>query len=575
VSNYTGIDILNTPPTAPTNVYPGDYDYNFTCSVNATWTSSTDIDGDSLTYYVFNCTDTLTYCDSQGTSAVNYSNINVGLMPNNTKFHTRVYAYDGENASTNGTAGGNPALVKHIGFIDENHTLNQYSMYTYQYNMTANYSTCIGSPTTKIERNSENVTALNLSTYLFSVTPPTYQNSGNAQVNKVTQWYMDLGAFSYAMGNDFSTFILPSGLMECGGSGGSSTVSLVYTVRDSETDALVNATYTMTTSAFPHTIDGTNTTFDVCINPTNETFNQTISEIFTATGYAMNSFSRNILVTNSSQALTVYMQNSTTGRQVNLRVIQAPSIPLPGAVIQVYRVMGATYTPIFSCTTDVSGACVATLTALTQNYFYNITYAGVTTGFGPEVINCLTTDPACYRTFILGNTYFPNCGLQNYQTAVCTYSNISGVLNCTAAYTACSATLGLRVQAVGNSSILCSETLAANNGSLNCTIPAVNATYAYIFYSQNDTTTYIISSGQITRGLPTTTNFGRDGWIVVLMIFLVCAFAAYFNVGVSMILGVAALGSAIVLGLVPVDSFTLVMVAVLIAVGALLYRMRM
>jgi hypothetical protein len=118
---------------------------------------------------------------------------------------------------------------------------------------------------------------------------------------------------------------------------------------------------------------------------------------------------------------------------------------------------------------------------------------------------------------------------------------------------------------LGNTTELCNVGASGASGTLTCTLPNVNGTYnAFFTGTDANLLTYQLSYKQITIG-NSTTAFGRDAFIAVLILFMCAAVILTGNVAVMMILGCLGLFFALGVGLLPLTTAPIVIFFTLIA----------
>jgi hypothetical protein len=160
-------------------------------------------------------------------------------------------------------------------------------------------------------------------------------------------------------------------------------------------------------------------------------------------------------------------------------------------------------------------------------------------------------------------------------SGICTYADITRVLSCSGTDASGTLTnLYLSGYKEGNTTDICVKTVAGSTGTLTCTLPAVNGTYNAYFYGQDaNQLNYLIDSKTVLIGSGTT-NYGRDGYIVLILLVGVVSMLFFGNIAVSMALGVFALFVGVGIGIIPADGNTTIAIMLGICGLALAYKMR-
>jgi hypothetical protein len=159
-------------------------------------------------------------------------------------------------------------------------------------------------------------------------------------------------------------------------------------------------------------------------------------------------------------------------------------------------------------------------------------------------------------------------------TGACTFNSITRGISCSGADSSSTLTsLNLTSFASGSSVIACTDRLVGSAGALNCTLPNVNGTYQTYFYGTDvNLMNYLIYSDTYIIGIPTTTTYGRDGWIAAILIVVVASTIMTSSIAVSMVLGCFGLFVAVIFGIIPIG---VGLVAALFAVVALALAYRL
>lgn len=563
--------IQNSPPTQPGTIIPNSATLELNCTYDMMWPPSTDPDPeDTVSYNIFAClASNLSNCTYNTNSTTNSSTFDISIYQNGTGYRFNVTATDGvaNSVSRRQTA---TSTIKHFNFIDENHTTPQYSQYTYQANITANWSVCL-SPTMTYNVNGTNYPSTNVGQLFYSTAnAPIAAESGS--INKDFTWYINYGNFTGAI----STYTVPVrrvGLMECDIT--ATLPSLNYTIVDFATGAAVTAGYTISWSSgtYNRTITGTGSTAQLCILPPNETFVSSFVETYNATGYDFLYTTRSGNYSNVSQAATIYMTAAGTTKPTTIYVYQPPTIGLSGATVNVYRYIAPTYTLISSCTTNNIGSCVMNLIPLTVQYKFEATYGGETVTDGPSVLSCDPAASTCSKILYIDQYPFPYI-INGTYSGSCVYTNSTRTLQCTGADTGGYITqFRLRVLRGGNNTAICDSLQNGSSATMSCVLPNVSGTYNYAFNGYRGTIAIPFSTGQITDLQDNSTTFGRSGWLAALMVFMVCAGAAFFSLPLSILLGIGGVGISVILGFLPASMGSILMLIVF-AGGVVIYKLR-
>lgn len=375
-----------------------------------------------------------------------------------------------------------------------------------------------------------------------------------------------------------ATVILPAYVVACGGVSNTSFINL--STKDEINNNNINAniitliTYQNGSIAL---FNGTSN-YSLCIYPaTGSPITITLSATLSATGYYPRTIINQTAVDFLMQNRTYYMLNQTdpTANTASLKLFISPSIAVVDSVINVYSFTPpSVYTLLESCTTDASGACFMHLIGSTKEYIYNIT-GGYT--FGPELLSCPNGGQTiCYRTFTIGGNNIPPI-ISNNLNGQCIYVNATKTISCIA--TDASQTLtsfSLNASSINGTS-LCNSGASGSTASLNCVFPPMNDTIYFTFYgNDNSGNAYILSQGYIFEMQPNPSGlFGRNGWLALLILFVVFAMAAYYNLGLSMAMGLFGIGIGMMVGIIPLSALTWQLFAGMAVVALIIiYRMK-
>lgn len=360
--------------------------------------------------------------------------------------------------------------------------------------------------------------------------------------------------------NGPATTLVPNVLTSCGGI--TNATSVVYIFKDAINGSAINATaFFNTTSSLGNNNNGfnqfnaTNFTISACIYPANASFNVTSYEVVIATGYSPVSTYHNLAISNVSQNVTILLYPLASTTPIQLLVQQYPNIPLGGIQITMYQFTPPnTFTWFTSCTTTSDGTCLIQAIPNSVSYLYNFTALGTNHTFGPQVIACQIGATVCYQNFILNPTSIPY-QLSGNVSGACVYSNSSLLLNCSASDLGTTIThYALVISISGSISNVCTNTSIGNTTTLLCHPPNVTGVYPYTFIGYDSSNNpYILSADTLQVGIELAT-FGASGWVAMLFLFCIIALSAYYNLGLSMAMGIMALLLGAALGFIPIGS---------------------
>ena len=157
----------------------------------------------------------------------------------------------------------------------------------------------------------------------------------------------------------------------------------------------------------------------------------------------------------------------------------------------------------------------------------------------------------------------------------CSYVSASRVITCTGSDASTTLTsLNLSAYASGNSSLACSNGLVGASGTVSCTLPNVNGTYNAFFYgTDSNLLNYLIASNAYTVGSSSQTSYGRDGFILAIILVVVAATVMTASIAVSMVLGCFGLFIAVAFGIIPIETGAVAALFAVVAL-ALAYRLK-
>jgi hypothetical protein len=148
----------------------------------------------------------------------------------------------------------------------------------------------------------------------------------------------------------------------------------------------------------------------------------------------------------------------------------------------------------------------------------------------------------------------------------------SPVVTCTGTDTS-NTLISLTLAAMGNSTAACNNSVAGSSGTLTCTLPATNGTYSAYFYGTDASgLNYLIVGNSYTIG-NSTTNFGRDGYLMALIVVVVAATLMTSSIAVSMVLACFGLFICVAFGIVPIGTAAIAALFAVVAF-AVAYRLK-
>lgn len=156
----------------------------------------------------------------------------------------------------------------------------------------------------------------------------------------------------------------------------------------------------------------------------------------------------------------------------------------------------------------------------------------------------------------------------------CSYASATRVITCTGADSSGTvSSLLLSAYLYGNTTDICNKTATGASGTLTCTLPAQNGTYnAYFYGIDTNLFRHQFSYSQITIGYDSA-EYGRDGYIAVLLLFGICAMIATSNIALSMVLGCFGLFVALAFGILPISDAPVVVFFIVVAL-VIAYRLK-
>ena len=391
------------------------------------------------------------------------------------------------------------------------------------------------------------------------------------------QWSFFANATNTSNSSQFSTtetrtITVSSGRLTLCGSL-SNTSSLNISMRDEQTGAHIPNGSINLYSVFPAssgTFSNTTSNISTCIDPPGANFQTNNTITASATGYYTRIINYATNVSNSSQTYYAYLLNSSVGYPMVLTLLQAPNIPITGVIINVYKYTPTNnYTQVESCTTSAGGSCTVHLVPNTQLYTYSFNVSGANYNY-TETASC--TGATCYRTFTIGSSGKPP--YQITMSGICNFYSTTSTLQCNATDTNnVIRKMDLKVFVVGNNTAYCSQSAVSSTASLSCTLPA-GRIYGYSFYGEDYTGyEYYLSSGNVDR-TSLTGGYGRDGWMAVLVLGVVCALLFSNNLAISIGAMVVGMLLSMAIGLIPTTGNFVAVVGIGVLAFAMAYRLK-
>jgi hypothetical protein len=110
---------------------------------------------------------------------------------------------------------------------------------------------------------------------------------------------------------------------------------------------------------------------------------------------------------------------------------------------------------------------------------------------------------------------------------------------------------------------------------LSCTLPNVCGLYGLSFYGTDASSNiYQLSGAQVKTFDCGRVDYGRDGWIALLLLFGTLAMVGMWNIAIAMTLGSASLIIGLALGIIPFEANTVVFVGMAVIGTILSYRLK-
>jgi len=338
----------------------------------------------------------------------------------------------------------------------------------------------------------------------------------------------------------------PYGIMLCGGSINTSTIN--WSVFNSQTfEQINNSTFTITVNQTVilnkiSTFTDTNMTFSLCMFPSNGSSNSTITETISSPGYFASTSSRlNAIYTGTTTYFTIFLTNSSNGKQTIVRVIDNNRAPMPNVFVKISQqnTTSNIYYTLGTYPTNINGETTQILIPATTFYQFSVldSLNNTLASFDPSIIACGTYDTICYVYLSVATSVAtPYVSTFEYANASCTWNNATGYLTCTPTSVANTlASTNLSVALINSTTFnqtVCTET-GTNSSAVTCILPITagncyNFVYSAIYTSGE---TPILAGGQVcVSGKPTFTDFGGIG---VLMTFILIGFGAILGMSLG------------------------------------------
>jgi hypothetical protein len=381
--------------------------------------------------------------------------------------------------------------------------------------------------------------------------------------------------------NSSTLTITTGGVFICNAS--YTTSMITYFFQDaSNPTTQVNATMTaiFSVGGTQYVVSTTNSTIYLCISPSSSSFNAVAQENVNASGFASRALVENAQVySNISVNRTIWMTNtSITPYGPVLFTVQSTSqAPFIGYNIRIEKYDSSTnsYGLVDMIQTDINGQAASA--EYLQTPKYNITVYDTS---GNQVYNeanaifCQSGSTPCTKIITLGgNTpnYYGNTtqpytdlyGQSDYSNSsftgggFCTWNNVTYTITCQLTNTSNSAigvSLILLNNSVNNHGIITSANSTDATLNVSVIVPSAKGSYSYEFYalySFNNTNTYALNYTKeievgtvlILRDLPN--PYGKDGWIVGLVLLIVVSLTVSWGAAVMIVAsGITVLASA-------------------------------
>ena len=266
------------------------------------------------------------------------------------------------------------------------------------------------------------------------------------------------------------------------------------------------------------------------------------------------------------------LTSAQTGTLVQILVVDNAYKPVLNTSVKIVQINAAnnTNSTLGLFTVDEFGTTTTTLLPLTMLYafsVYNQNGSTLIQAFPQTGLSCTTSNILCKHTLIVNiNSVLPFY-IRNNLVGSCSYNNSSLTINCQASDgTSTLNNYSISAFAQGNSTQACYNSSAGSTANLNCTLPAACGYYNYLFLGSDGTFSYMLSADTITaNGCPSTTSFGRSGWVAMLLIFGTIALIGSYSLPIAMMFGVMSLFFGMLVQLIPWTAGTPTIIFLVIA----------
>lgn len=500
----------------------------------------------------------------------------------------------GGNVSTdavNGTGGGGGSvragasgiiIIRYVPTLVQNltqfYTANQSDLfpYLYQLNFTLVGATNVTAQFDFEGTNTSVTPAISGNDYSFSIQKQSSFVFQPTQKNFSWHYSYTVNVTMQESTSPIEITVNPSGLSICNTS--NMATSLVYSFTDAINGSSINATLFSSYSInnFSSSFVGTNITTYVCITPAFLNATATMTEVVSAYGYYSTSIVRTLQVSNASQNVQIQMMPISSSVATTITLQQLPNIPISGVLLTIEKFNTTSDTILLEgCTTNQAGICIVYLTPNAQQYRYNFSFNGQNYSY-VEILTCDVSATMCYRTFSIGSTLVLPPTLAGTVSGTCSYNNISNFISCTGSSTNNSISqFNLNLYVMGAATPTCSNVSSLAAVTLTCYVPPVNGTtYEFYFWGNNSISPQLIYGGQIIINQSSAGNYGRDGWLVVLFLFVALAAIGAANIYVGIILGIVSLVISVMINLVPPLGLIPIIALTAVMGGVVIYKLK-
>lgn len=267
------------------------------------------------------------------------------------------------------------------------------------------------------------------------------------------------------------------------------TPFLNFTVRDEETNALINAeietviTYSSSANTKTFNTSHTNTSnFAYCFTPSYANLTGSLNILYTASAYEDRSYIDSAAIfDNIEDSITLYILNSSSGTDITIHVIDSADNDLPGIVIKAYKYDIATDTDVLVQieTTDSDGNLVFNLVTGSNEYSFEFYQDGVLV-LSTSRFKLFSTS----YEYVIGTTEVSRLSelrsIKNSLTSSLIYSNASKLVNFSWVYTGSDVSSFCLNISTSNESFYSSCSTSTASGSLSYTISTFNISYSAI-----------------------------------------------------------------------------------------------